>query len=466
MKFNNYQSDFNSNDDLFNQLPPPNSDKIYDNNDLFENDSYSDQNTYSSNTSSSYNSASPYGTSSPFSGYNRAYDIFNQEQHHQHLNLYSDFAQQMPQEDLDNWENDGKDQSALEEIKTHQKISFVSSLAKVLFVGFVVFILSFLIYIFHANNHSAPVLIGFVLGIFLMAFVLIFIHHRKEYLFKRGLVSPTLKRMFHFDMDATKVFRRAFSLKRIIEQLQIDRRWTKLASSDNVLGVVNDLPFYFSDFKLTHSTGGNNSRTIIDFKGQIIFLPVFQTHIQDTITITRLGNEVNINTINAKSNTSYLSKLLFGTARGEMATSTIDGVCSNGTSLKDYYFKFCDTNLLFTKDFEKLRNAFSSPLFQTLTTNEIDVYDFDGQLNTAFCDALCQFTANYRQCFKIFIMKNIMIILLENHLDPFEIRKDDHKIDPHTVRQRLNHEAIWLKSLIYPFATMSNTSSGFGSNHL
>lgn len=463
MKFNNYQSDFNSNDDLFNQLPPPNSDKIYDNNDLFENYSYSDQNTYSSNTSSSYNSASPYGTSSPFSGYNRAYDTFNQEQHHQHLNLYSDFAQQMPQEDLDNWENDGKDQSALEEIKTQNKINFLSKFETRLFITLVIALLFSFIFAF---TGLIPMMFACILSMIPIGAGLAYAHHRKKYLFKHGLVSPELKRMFHFDMDATKVFRRAFSLRRIIEQLQINRRWTSMTSSDNVLGVVNNLPFYFSDFKLTHSTGGKNSKTIIDFKGQIIFLPVFQTHIQDTITITRLGNEVNINTINAKSNTSYLLKLLFGTARGEMATSTIDGVCSNGTSLKDYYFKFCDTNLLFTKDFEKLRNAFSSPLFQTLTTNEIDVYDFDGQLNTAFCDALCQFTANYRQRFKIFIMKNIMIILLENHLDPFEIRKDDHKIDPHTVRQRLNHEAIWLKSLIYPFATMSNTSSGFGSNHL
>ena len=31
MKFNKYQSNFDSDDDLFNQLPPPNSDKVYTN---------------------------------------------------------------------------------------------------------------------------------------------------------------------------------------------------------------------------------------------------------------------------------------------------------------------------------------------------------------------------------------------------------------------------------------------------
>lgn len=427
--------------------------KVYTNDDLFCKDSYSNpSSTYASNTSSTYNSASPDDTSSPFSGY----DAYNQEQQHQYLNLYSDFAQQMPQEDLANWGNDrfSKEQSELEEFKTQDKINFLSKFETRLFI--ILLILIILIFIFTFIEMAQMAFACFV-SVLPIVSGLSYVHNKREYLFKRGLVSPALKRIFHFDMDATEVFQRAFSLRSIIEQLQLNRIWNSMTSSDNVLGVVNDLPFYFSDFQLKDSR--RKSETI-EFKGQIIFLPVFQTHIQDTITITRLGNEINIRTTNAEDNASFLSKL-FGISRGETATSTIDGVCSNGASIKDYDFKVCDTNILFTEDFEKLSHAFTC-----LTPNEINVYDFDGQLNTAFCDALCQFTANYRQHFKIFIMKNIMIILLENQLDPFEIQKHDHTLDPNTVRQRLTHEALWLKSIIYPFATMNNTSSGFSSDNL
>ena len=239
--------------------------------------------------------------------------------------------------------------------------------------------------------------------------------------FKRGLVEPILIQLLNYHPKASKFFKTKAPLKKFIRQINIEitPNWKNLSVSDCILGEINNTKFAFVDFQLSHQTGRKNLDTVIDFKGQMVFMPLKDVVPENIINKVYRMNSSILNKIHDVFQNAFL-----------LPRGRSDGFEANANSSDPFgqysnYSSNYSTN--YSMDNDKNQAHSNKPIPAEQARIMLD---------------------KWGPCFYYYTEKDLVFIF-KNEKDPFEAKTTDNSNDFKIVKKRILDEANWVKFIIH-----------------
>ena len=238
-------------------------------------------------------------------------------------------------------------------------------------------------------------------------------------IFKGNVVTPVLTRVLNYSVATSSLFKSYAEsyVAQVLRDLVINNRWESMSLSDAVIGNLYGRNFAFLDLKLTHSTGGRNSRTITDFAGQVLAMPL-RLRISEGFKVPGFETNPGIG----------FSQLNMQPIRGFQMSSSF--------------------------------NVFTQYLLGCKAQkSEQPVYSTDDPIerlsNTAkFQRAMTELAECARCPHAVYAVGNLLFVVLSSNRDLLEFQSSDvgsDNISLNEAKVRVVNEANWMRSIVIPF---------------
>ena len=315
-------------------------------------------------------------------------------------------------------DEDRKIQRRLDRIKIRESIYLIIMILSSL----TLMVSAFIVKLDKQNNTFIPILFFSILTCLLIIPPFAIASERIKKNYKHGIVEPILRQLLNYNPKASKFFQDKAPLNNFLKQINLDLFWDSMSISDCILGEIDHSPFAFVDFELTHTTGGGRNReTVVDFKGQMVYMPAAGRVPNDVINNALKADSDTLNSINS------IFRLAFTKYQNQSNSFEPD---SNASDFYNQYTSY--------SNYSKHRaseNANTDDRPQESSSSTITMERARIMLSGwGTCEHYCT--------------DRHIVFIFNNEKDPFETKASDNYKDVASVKKRILDETNWVKYII------------------